>query len=296
MPFGTGQAGNHYIQFLIPGAALGTVKRDITGVGFAPASSTLRDIKELTITVRQTKVNTLTADRLGAVSGFTTSAQYGRVQWSTTGNQWNRLPLRYPFDPAAGNLLVEIFCVGAFGVGSGDPGFRQDASLQSITASGWGFQPPRQCTLGTGAPRIELCFDAGFFTVFDDSSCLGSNRTAPRLSFAGSPRLGNTAHVDLSGASGTSGLAVLIWGFRHIAADGLDLTIAGAPGCVLRMRIDFVFGYATQNGAARASIPLPNDSGLIGIDPVGFQWFPYDPSANRLQFVSSNWGFLRFGH
>ncbi|HMQ22015.1 MAG TPA: hypothetical protein PKE00_05960 [Planctomycetota bacterium] len=295
VPFGSSTADNHFVQYIVPQSVLGNTKREILGIAFAPAASALREINELTITLRQTPKNTLTTDRLGAVVGFSSTAQYGRVHWPVQGNQWNRLPIRYPYDPVNGNLLIEIWCVGAKAQGAGDLGFRQDAATQVLTASGWGFQPPRQCTLGMGAPRVEVCFDAAFFTVFSDSACVGSNQKMPQISFTGSSRLGQTANVDLAGASGASGLAVLIWGFRHLAGVGVDLTAAGAPGCFLRMRIDFVFGFATTNGAARAPIPIPNSSSLIGIDPLGCQWFTFDPTANALQFVSSNWGFVNIG-
>lgn len=292
LPFGSSKLESHYIQFIVPPSVLGKTKREIRGLGFAPAASLVRHVGDFTITLRQTKKTTLTTDRLANIGGFSTTAQYNEIDWAVTANTWNRIPARYPYDPANGGLLVEIFCGGAVASGSGDLGFRQDPSVQVLTASGWGFQPPRNCTLTKGAPKLEICFDAPFTTLFDNASCKGSNGKFPRLDFAGSSQLGKTLEVKLSDA-GSSGLAVLVWGFRSTA--GLDLTAAGAPGCVLRMRLDFIFGFGTTNGAVSAFVPIPNDPKLAGVDPLGFQWFSFDPQANALQFVSSNWGFAQVG-
>lgn len=292
LPFGGASPRSHYLQFLVPKTALGNVRREIRALGFAPASRVLGDFK---VTIRHSTLTSLSTDRLKNISGFTSTAQFGAVRWAVRADSWNRVPVSYPYDPAKGGLLIEVFCKSASAQGAGDLGFRQAPGVQALYSGGWGFQPPRLGQLVQGVPKLELCFDAPLFMTLEDSSCAGSNQKPPRLDFAGSPRLGASFDVRLADAAGSSGLAVLIWGFRHLSGDGLDLTPAGAPGCVLRLRIDFVFGFATTQGRATARIPVPNDARLVGVDPLGFQWFPFDASANRLQFVSSNWGFARLG-
>lgn len=280
------------LLMLIPRSKIGTTRRTIRALGFAPVSSRTRVITEMRITIGQTDQTSLDPLFHKNGSGFTSTVHFQQIEMRTTADRWNRIAVRYPFDPAR-NLLIHVAVRGAGSTGTGDAGYRQDPNLQVVTATGWNT---RQGTVGRGGLKLELCFEGGhLIQLFDDAGCKGSNGKEPRLDLSGSALLGNRFDVGLRDAPGPVGAAVLVWSFRGYLTLGFDLKDAQAPGCALRVALNGVLPVATSAGRATVPFPLPNDPALLRILPLGFQWFAFDPQANGLQLTSSNWGLVQPG-
>ena len=128
--------------------------------------------------------------------------------------------------------------------------------------------------------------------IYQVNCCVGSG-AFPALAATGTPQLGGSYSVDLSGAApGT--VAVLFTGTSNTSWLGiplpLDLTVAGAPGCFLLASGTLITSTATNgNGQASQLLALPQDPTLCGAQ-LFQQWLVFDPIANTLGFAFSNGG------
>jgi hypothetical protein len=119
----------------------------------------------------------------------------------------------------------------------------------------------------------------------------GSSGTVPAIAGSGTPELGNTINIELSGAAPGS-LATKFTGFSNTtwAAGPLPFSFAGlgAPGCDLLVSTDAFFGVGTNaNGLASIPLAIPNVFPLIG-QKLFHQWLIVDPTANTLGISVSN--------
>jgi hypothetical protein len=133
--------------------------------------------------------------------------------------------------------------------------------------------------------------------IYQINCCVGSG-AVPALTNTGVPQLGGTYNVDLFN-SAPSALAILFTGSSNTSWLGiplpLDLTPAGAPGCMLLASGTlFTTVVANGNGAGTQPLGLPNDPSLCGAR-LYQQWMVLDPGANMLGFAASNGGVATLG-
>ncbi|MBK8979652.1 MAG: trypsin-like serine protease [Planctomycetes bacterium] len=119
----------------------------------------------------------------------------------------------------------------------------------------------------------------------------GTQGVTPAISGSGTPELGQTFRVVLSGGAPNT-IATKFTGFSNMtwAAGSLPFNfgILGAPNCNLLVSTDAYFSVGT-NAAGDASVPflVPNIFTLVG-QKLYHQWVIVDPSANNLGASFSN--------
>ena len=121
-------------------------------------------------------------------------------------------------------------------------------------------------------------------------NCFGGSAVVPKLGNNGSPILGSSYDVTLSGALGGS-LAVLVSGLSDTSYNGVALPAAlpGAPGCDVLVAPEVLDLYLTSaSGAASATVSLPASPSFIG-SQLYHQWAVVD-NVNALGVVVSDAG------
>jgi hypothetical protein len=298
-PFGTNDANNlvlanQAILFKVPASSFPPRRVNISAIGFASEVTCTRHFG--TIGVRFGHGPNPTLDPLFSANmpGFTNLAmQQEDWVWHTPANQWSFLGLDtgYVYDPTLGDLVIQIFVSGAWSTGNGPFGFHGDPTTPSVLQQGWRFQPGRG-VVGTGAPKVRVCWDATDLQVFG-GGCVGSNGLTPRLSFTGTAALGANFSIRLRDAAPTSPGGVLFLSV-HARALPLDITGFGAPGCALHTFFDFNIPVLFQQGAADLPLTMPNLPGLIG-GKLFCEWIVLDGAANPLGVSVSDFGRILIG-
>lgn len=103
------------------------------------------------------------------------------------------------------------------------------------------------------------------------------------------PQATKTYRIDMTG--GGAGLpALLFLGVKH--PKPIDLTAAGAPGCTWFVSPVIGFGTtASKSGTAFLVLPIPNMIGAVG----WWQWFSFNPTANKLRWTMSDYATMVIG-
>lgn len=115
------------------------------------------------------------------------------------------------------------------------------------------------------------------------SPCPGST-TTPFLTATGSAMIGDRPSMDLFGALPNTGVLSMV----GTTQTSVDLAPLGAPGCTLLVDpivMDLIFSNSA--GMAATLIDIPTNASLVG-QHLFVQDAIYDPSANALDFVTSN--------
>jgi len=298
IPFGNTKSSatwkNQKYQMLINGSYVNNKPITIRDLGFAPGSSNLHNIDHLIVRVGLTTATTLSATFATNIAiRPATLLDVKNFTWYLKKDQWTRIGLQAPYTwiPTLGNLVVDIECHGSGGLGTtSTSGFHRSTTIERKYAIGWTSTPPATGNSGTSlaATKIELVVSNGDASPFG-LGCVGSNGT-PALTYTGTPTINNTLVTNLSSAKANSA-AVTIFGLTNI---NIDLTNAGASGCVLNSTLDFATGVQTGNGSASVSVPIPNNTAFVGAVYYN-QFFVLDPSANNLGLVGSNFGRVLVG-
>lgn len=101
------------------------------------------------------------------------------------------------------------------------------------------------------------------------SGCQGSNGV-PKLAPAPNslPKLNNSLVLNLTSMRTAGGAALVFLGTRKDQWMSLQLPFSlagvGAPGCELLTSVVFIFAVANVNGSGSLTLPVPNDSALLG--------------------------------
>jgi hypothetical protein len=123
--------------------------------------------------------------------------------------------------------------------------------------------------------------------------CTGSNGMNPVADArGGAPAVGNAQFTTRVSRLPVFGLGVHLLGLSNTTVFGvplpLDLGIAGAPGCQLRVSLTVLsVSAAGANGIASFALPIPNDPTLVGGNLYS-QWLSIDLAANPGGLVTSN--------
>jgi hypothetical protein len=128
----------------------------------------------------------------------------------------------------------------------------------------------------------------GSFT-FTGGGCAGTGGLVtaggiPSMHPSGNPRVGQNLTVSLSFAKINS-VGLLFFGLANL---NLDMTAAGAPGCVFRSAFNVIsVAPTTATGSGSVVYSIPNDPSLVG-GTFHNQYLVVDGTANTLGFVVSN--------
>lgn len=297
-PFGTVNRldpthGTQRYQLQIPHSVLGTQPIDICEIFVAPAGSRRREFRQFSLRLGHNP-SPITTQMVFNMPGFTqTVVGTDQVSFPSTADQW--LPVgmttRFRHLPANGMLVLEFFVREAGApTGTGDAGLRTDPGIPFVWTSGAGYAGT---AFAGGGIKLRFCTDHHGVIEYGTGGCAGSDGRTPRLTYGGNGQIGSTLAIDLANARVAPGtLAVLVFSFR-VRSGPFDLVVAGAPDCNA-----YVFGDAaewlfTSTGALSLGIPLP--ATLQPCFPLWNQWFVFDPNANQLGVVSSNYGRVMLG-
>lgn len=244
----------------------------------------------------------VTANTLGAVTGnfglpvrFAIAANTGAIARTICGLEL----FCYLASGTTANMDVVIY--DATGAGGG-PGAVLRSALMPVHGSvGWHHADFAPLTLGPGTafyvgfdnavalrlPQMRL--GAPVTHYYNGPAWLGPYANAnwnykviccgagtPFISNTGVPTINATFSMDLSAAPPSLPALLALGGLRA----AVDLTAIGAPGCVLHNDAGVLLATSTDvNGDASIPIPLPNDTGLVGITFFA-QYIVAAPGAN----------------
>ena len=122
------------------------------------------------------------------------------------------------------------------------------------------------------------------------STCNGSAQRAPRIEHSGNARIGRNANIGLYGTlPNSAGIVRLGLTNAKVPLDGI-----GMKGCSLWIRHLLNVVRSTGNGRFGISMPLPNDTRLVGLRTY-WQGVVLDRSANTLGLTTTNAGELTIG-
>lgn len=287
--------GNQAILFKIPSSLLPPTRARICALGFASVNDRVHELGVLSIRLGQSTTAGLVPIFSQNMPGFTQEVfGQGNWRWTTPANQWQYVGLssNFPYNPANGDLVVMITVGGGASTGTGSAGFHSDPTTPSVLQTAWRFAPGVG-VVGTGAPKIKVCWDAKDLQAFG-GGCAGSHGRVPQMDLSGNPGLGGSINIALRDAAPTSPGAVLFLDAR-IRATPVDLVIFGAPGC----RLDTFFTSMTlipvQGGAVTVPAGIPNAQSLL-CAVLWAQWAPIDLPANTLGITTSTVGRILIGN
>lgn len=299
-PFGTADpndlnATNQSLVFRIDPANLPAQRTILGAIGFCALSDREYHFSEISIRLGHSTDPTPNTILSQNFIGFTAQVmQAGDWTWRPQANQWSFIGLTstFTYDPSLGSLVVQITTGGAVSTGNGALGFHSDPTHPNVLQTGWRFAPGRG-VIGTGIPKIRLCWDAADLQTFG-GGCPGSNSLIPQIELSGSSGIGDLFTLSLRDAPPTSPLAFLIIDYR-VRATPFDLTPFGAPGCDIRIFWDLFFEpFALTNGGRDLNLQIPPEPFLIR-GRAWCQWLPFDPTLNTLGFSTSNIGRILIG-
>lgn len=304
MPGMVGMPESHRFQLLIPGTAVGTVARTISNVGLYSAQSVTVAREHITFERIVIRMATRAEPTLAAQFADNLTHQVATVlddsnrRWHVERDAWNAIGLdnTYAFDPAEGNLVIDIEIHGgrlSSGVQSPiDPGgeFFTTHAIERLTATGWTTTPPAGGTIDMSGHDVMLVHDGGATTVNLGAACGTAN--APSLVVDRAPVLGSTLNAELSGAPAQAATVLLI----GAPATPVDLTALGATDCHLAVTpfasLDVV---VNGSGAGSLALPIPQDPTLRGLT-FQAQALVIDPAANTLGVALTGWSRLTLGN
>ncbi|MCB9882509.1 MAG: hypothetical protein H6834_12025 [Planctomycetes bacterium] len=300
-PFGANdpldlQTANQSLVFKVPAAQLPAGPTLIRALGFASAGDRLRHFDVLQVRMGQSQNPQLQTILSQNMTGFTSLVfDIGDWTWNTPADQWTYIGLTstFPYDPQYGDLVLQLTTAGATSSGTGAMGVHSDPTTPSVLQTAWRFAPGRG-VIGTGAPKIRLCWDANDLQTFG-GGCVGTNGLTPRLSLAGSSALGQSFTIGLHDAHPASTAAILVLDPR---LRGLPVDLAafgGQAGCEVRTFISFFFeGLPIAHGGVTIPLTVPNDPFALGAQ-LWAQWLPFDPGIPVIPLSTSNVGRILVG-
>lgn len=266
-------------QHVVTAAELGNATQTITEIAYAACGTGTFSASQIVIQMAHYQGTTLSAtfaSNLGAnpvtvLNATNWTYPYTQNAWSDVG-----LTNAFQYDPAQGNLLIDIEFCGA----AGGTSFHRDVAPRCYANGGPCPSNP------TGTPSnsaLKVRIGAGTGGTY---ATFGQGCGSPTLTLAGSgvPNIGGMSSVAMSngpvGSIGAFGV-----GF---APTNVPLG-SGAPGCNLYVSPLAVVITVFDNvgNSTSLDIVLPNDPGLIGLHLV-HAGAALDPAANAQGVTTSN--------
>jgi len=256
--------GEYTYQWFIPAAILGGKPFRLTGIANAPVYSGVHTAAQAEILVSHNSLasySTVFAQNLPQPS---TLYPLGPWTWTVTANQWEpfNLPTTAGFDyNGTDNLTIQIRFYGSM------------CSLQGSTYLGC-----RNQTSTNSASRVYLYGVGAFTATSGRASTNYSNKLRLTVSYisiigSGTPRPGGQVDLLLS-APGDGGLPYQVGsslgtgpipiGSRQLHLSPDPLLIATVNGWLPSIFQNYA-GILDKQGQGKATILIPNDTGLIGV-------------------------------
>jgi hypothetical protein len=140
--------------------------------------------------------------------------------------------------------------------------------------------------------KFEVSVAQSDLTTFG-VGCNGSSGV-PTLSLTGDGKINGSVGISVANCPATTPL-FHVFGLTRLAG-GIDLAIAGAPGCYLYQPVDIVVGTVSDSsGGFSWRTPIPNDRGLL-CARLYTQVFVTDAPANSWGITASNYGRILVGN
>ncbi|MFO1053728.1 MAG: hypothetical protein U1F36_16050 [Planctomycetota bacterium] len=276
IPWGQSSARH---QHLVTAAELGNAPQVITDIAYSACSTGTLTAGQILIRMSHTSSATLGSDftiNLGANPVTVLNA----TNWSYayTSGAWADVGLTAPFayDPAFGNLVIDIEFCGAAGGAS----FHRDVSPRAYL-NGGSCPSANLGSTGSAALKVRLETSGGSYTSI--GTACGSPAAA--LAGTGAPNIGGSLSIAMSnGVPNTLGFYLL--GF---APANLPLDSIGAPGCTLHTQpfTALATGFDGLGASVPLVLPIANNPALVGASVV-FDGLMVDPAANALGMTTSN--------
>ena len=286
--------GNQAILFRVPRSQLPTQPARIRALGFASVGDRVHQFATLHVRLGHSTTGGLVPIFSQNMPGFTAGVfDQADWTWRTPADQWQFIGLSsdFPFNPALGDLVVMITVGGGASTGTGITGFHSDPTIPSVLQTAWRFLPGVG-VVGTGAPKIKVCWDARDLQTFG-SGCAGSHGRIPQLDLTGTAAPGGVVNITLRDAAPTSPGAILFLDPR-IRALRLDLAFWGAPTCALDTFFLTMNYFPVQGGGVTIPANVPNLPSLVG-GILWAQWAAIDLPANTLGVTTSTVGRILIG-
>ncbi len=147
---------NQSLVFRIDPAQLPAQRTLLTAIGFASVATRTYHFDELSIRLGHSSAPALNTTLALNFEGFTQLVmQVGDWTWSARADEWCLIGLTTPFlyDPALGQLVIQITTAGGASSGSGSPGLHSDPARPSVLQTAWRFAPRSS----TSSPTSPTC-------------------------------------------------------------------------------------------------------------------------------------------
>ncbi len=284
-PFNT---TNMRYQALVTAADLGSSPAVVTGFALSPGATATLAYGRVTMKMAHFAGAVLSTDfAANLAAGSVTTMDHPDWVWPVTANVWNQVDLQTPFFyNGVDHVVVEFTVLGRIaGVN-----MRRDATNQRVYLGSYTNQTHGTDGGLTAFKMRLLTGDAGLARF--GRGCQGSNQQMPTLQLAGSSRLGQVFHHDLTNAvPGTPAVLAAAFDSRTV-----DLGPQGFPGCRLYLGTVAATLFTLTDGAGAATVPMgvPNDPSFVGL-VLYSQWAALDALAPG-GLVTSNYGRALLGN
>ena len=275
--FPWGQSSTRH-QHVVTAAELGNAAQNIRDIAYAACGSGTFTATQILIRMDHYPGTTLSSTFASNLSGNeVTVLNATNWSYSYTANAWADIGLAntFNYDPALGNLLIDIeFCGGA-----GGGSFHRDVAPRCY-ANGGPCPSAASGTSTTGALKVRI--DAGTGGSY---SSFGQGCGNPALTLAGIgvPNIGTMSSVAMSNGDPNN------IGFYGVAFTPTNISLPGAPGCT--QYIDPLIVAATVfdglGDAPSFDLQIPNYAGLVGVMVVQ-TGISLNPLANALGVTTAN--------
>jgi len=298
IPWGTKNTAARWVnqryQAKMTVAELGNAKRAITGLSFAPCNAGTHSSTSLVIKMAHHKgvMTNNFVTNLG--NSAVTVLNKKNHSWTMTANTWSKVGLTgfFSYDPAKGDLLVEITAMGNQSSGS-NAACRSETTLirNRLWGVAWVGTPPTTGNLTNSyALKMRVCTGTpnGSFTSYGN----GCGSGPLTIVGSGTPNLTKKFGLHMINGRASSGGFVLVGAVQK----NLNLASIGMPGCTLYLDPVFSAGVAfgPKGVSAALSFGVPNNPYFVGKTIYG-QGANIDPGSNVLNLTVSQGTTITFG-
>ncbi len=304
IPFGTGSTApsptwsNQVYQQNLSNAQLGnSAVLEICDLAWSPCATGVKHFDTIEVVLGQSSTATLsTTFSANLMTNVKTVLKAENYDWYRNAGMWDRIGLDSSYLYLKGNhpfLVIQITVTGARGLTNFGSGNHRQGPNMRVYSFGWTGTPPTTGTSGIGALKVNVVSLKPDMHRYGHG-CKGSNGLVPALGFTGSAALGAVMSIDVSNCL-PNAISLHVIGLTRYGA-GIDLGVAGAPGCLLYESTDIIVPkVASTAGAYLLKFTVPKDRSLVCLR-IYTQAFPADANANGFGMTSSNYGRILPGH
>jgi hypothetical protein len=262
----------------------------ISAIAFAACGSGNRHHDTMAVRMGYLRGTALTTNFNNNMSGGVTVLSARDYDWKSTKDRWENLHLQQSFnyDPSKGPLLIEVTATGSHFTAS--PNSYRTGSRPRLYATSWTSPPSTGSVGSSSALKVRVSFDTGYADVYG-VGCKGSNSKIPALAFSGTPRVGGSLKISVSGGLPNANYYWVLGLKRPLT----PFPLPGGGTCKAYPSLDIVLGGKLNASGAQTVIgTVPNNPGLNGLR-VFTQFFPWDARANFFGTSATPYGRMLVG-